>query len=298
MTNDAPPATLTIPLISGRVAGPLGIRHLPRLWYKLRLFAHGRLPEGYRHGDGGSDAEIIDTLGLDRGALLRFVARDEPDHQAFEAWIRANGAHVPPPNLAAFNAAFDTFEMPEPRRTEWTARFGCPNYTVATRLNELDDWDLVHAQLVAPGAPSTVVIPAISTSVTGPLGVMHLPRLWLKKLLAHVGRLPEGYRHGIGGFDQLLLEALGVDNDAFDEYLRVEQPGYLATESWVRERATSCTPGAMAEFNAYVSNHTVPEDRAAPRREKLGLDPSINSAILLNDTDDWYQLHEQLIAPR
>ena len=52
-------------------------------------------------------------------------------------------------------------------------------------------------------------VPLIGTAATGPLGVAHLPRLWLKMLLASQGKLVEGYRAGQGGFDGLLLEFLG-----------------------------------------------------------------------------------------
>ncbi len=295
MPNEAPPLTATIPLISGRVAGPLGIRHLPRLWLKFRLHAAGRLPEGYRHGDGGSDGELIDALGLDRNALLAFVA-EAPDHQAFETYVRSNAAATSSPELDAINAAAETSEMQEPRRSEWTARFGLPSYTVAARLNELDDWDLVHAQIVAPGAASTPLVPAISTSVYGPLGLMHLPRLWLKMLLHLYGRLPADYRFGSGGFDGLLLERIGVDHDALNAFLSVERPGYLATEAWMREHASALEPETIAAFNAHVDNVIVPEERAAPRRAKLGLDDSVKRGVALNDTDDWQQIHEQLIA--
>ena len=46
------------------------------------------------------------------------------------------------------------------------------------------------------------IVPVLSSSVMGPLGVKHLPRLWLKILLHACGRLPDGYRHGVGGFDE------------------------------------------------------------------------------------------------
>ena len=44
-------------------------------------------------------------------------------------------------------------------------------------------------------------VPMISTSTTGSLGVVHLPRLWLKMRLAAKDKLAEGYRAGEGGFD-------------------------------------------------------------------------------------------------
>ena len=94
------------------------------------------------------------------------------------------------------------------------------------------------------------IVPLISTSKTGPSGIMHLPRLWMKILLASKGRLAEGYRHGIGGFDERLLENFGVDRDAFIRYVESEQPDYLAAERWFTEHATAFSPQTVAASNA------------------------------------------------
>ena len=298
MPNDAPPVTATVPLISGRVRGPLGIAHLPRLWLKLRLHAVDRLPEGYRDGEGGFDGAVVERLGLDLTALRAFIANDAPDHQAFEAWVRHHATVIASSVVDEFNASIESNDMPEPRCSEWTERFALPSYTVAARLNELDDWDLVHGQIVAADAPRTLVVPAISTTVTGPLGVSHLPRLWLKKLLYAYGRLPSDYRHGSGGFDEMLLDALGIDDDAMDAFIGTARPGYLATEAWVRDHAATLTPATIAALNARLFDHVVPDDRAAPRRARFGLDDSIKRGVVLNDVDDWYQLHEELVASR
>ena len=56
-------------------------------------------------------------------------------------------------------------------------------------------------------------IPLISTRSVGPLGLVHLPRLWLKMRLSTKGKLAEDYRAGEGGFDGLLLDALGIAKD-------------------------------------------------------------------------------------
>jgi len=77
------------------------------------------------------------------------------------------------------------------------------------------------------------IYPLISSAAKGPLGVCHLPRLWLKILLFACGRLPEGYRHGEGGFDEFTTTNLGLDRDA--EHLgRVER---VAPELKRRARA-------------------------------------------------------------
>jgi len=41
------------------------------------------------------------------------------------------------------------------------------------------------------------IVPLISSGVAGPLGVLHLPRLWLKVSLECRGKLADGYP-GIG----------------------------------------------------------------------------------------------------
>ena len=57
-------------------------------------------------------------------------------------------------------------------------------------------------------------VPLISSGVAGPLGVLHLPRLWLKTSLEARGKLATGYP-GIGkGYDMMTISALGLNADA------------------------------------------------------------------------------------
>ena len=54
------------------------------------------------------------------------------------------------------------------------------------------------------------IVPLISSGVAGPLGVLHLPRLWLKVSLEQRGKLAAGYP-GIGkGYDQMVLDGIGL----------------------------------------------------------------------------------------
>ena len=50
------------------------------------------------------------------------------------------------------------------------------------------------------------MVPLISTRCTGPLGLVHLPRVWQKMLLASRDQLADGYRSGEGGFDGFVLD--------------------------------------------------------------------------------------------
>ena len=45
----------------------------------------------------------------------------------------------------------------------------------------------------------------ISSGVAGPLGVLHLPRFWLKTSLESRGKLAPGYPGGGKGYDQMVL---------------------------------------------------------------------------------------------
>jgi hypothetical protein len=140
-----------------------------------------------------------------------------------------------------------------------------------------------------------VIVPLISSSVTGPLGATHLPRLWLKILLHALGRLPEGYRHGQGGFDGMTLEGLGIDAGAFVAFIERERPSYLACEAWVREHATKLDAASIAAHNERILTRDKPVDAAAEARKYIGLpDDSITRSIPLNDLDDWTTLHAML----
>jgi hypothetical protein len=60
----------------------------------------------------------------------------------------------------------------------------------------------------------------IRSGVAGPLGVLHLPRLWQKVSLEEAGKLASGYP-GVGtGFDAMTLAALGLEEQATRDYIR------------------------------------------------------------------------------
>ena len=141
----------------------------------------------------------------------------------------------------------------------------------------------------------TAESPLISSSASGPLGVLHLPRLWLKILLHACDRLPEGYRHGEGGFDEKLFVNLGVNGKDFIDYIVREKPDYVTLERWVRTHATKLNAEAIAAHNAMVMNAALPEERATQRRAELGLsDASLTNAVELNDLEDWAGAHARL----
>ncbi|MEO6990443.1 MAG: DUF5069 domain-containing protein [Candidatus Baltobacteraceae bacterium] len=143
------------------------------------------------------------------------------------------------------------------------------------------------------------IVPTISSSVRGPLGACHLPRLWLKIVLHATGRLPEGYRHGSGGFDGMTIEGLGLDGDAFVAYVESERPTYLACEAWVRAHATRLDAASLEEHNRIILERVKTEEAAAEQLREIGagVPPGLRHAVSLNDLDDWTSLHRQVTAP-
>src|SRR5580704_6874643 len=94
MTDASPAAEAIVPLISSSVAGPLGAKHLPRLWFKVLLHATGRLADGYRHGQGGFDSMTFENLGIDPNLFIAYVERERPTYQGCEAWVRAHASRI------------------------------------------------------------------------------------------------------------------------------------------------------------------------------------------------------------
>jgi hypothetical protein len=136
------------------------------------------------------------------------------------------------------------------------------------------------------------VVPLISSATTGPLGLVHLPRLWLKLLLHALGRLPEGYRHGAGGFDEMVCTAIGLDPAALIAYIAKEKPGYLACEAWVKANASNLSPETIAATNAKLLELIMPDPRRSEWQERFGV--TFGTGYQLNQLDDWALIHAQL----
>ncbi|MDQ3623328.1 MAG: DUF5069 domain-containing protein, partial [Verrucomicrobiota bacterium] len=96
-------------------------------------------------------------------------------------------------------------------------------------------------------------VPLISSGVAGPLGVVHLPRLWQKVSLEARGKLASGYP-GIGkGFDTMVITALGLNPEAVQQFISDQRPTYPQFEAWVKKQ-----PGAkLDKANIDQSNAAV-----------------------------------------
>lgn len=147
----------------------------------------------------------------------------------------------------------------------------------------------------SPDSMSTFV-PLISSGVAGPLGVLHLPRLWLKVSLEAQGKLAPGYP-GVGkGFDAMTLGALGLDEQAVRDYIKSAKPSYPQFEAWVITNGRTVTPEAVAKHNAAVTGYHHDDATRQGILSASGLpDGSPKDAVNLNNLDDWYEFHQAVL---
>ena len=101
------------------------------------------------------------------------------------------------------------------------------------------------------------IVPLISSGVAGPLGVLHLPRLWLKLSLESVGKLAVGYPGAGKGYDQMVIDGIGLDRDAVIDYVKKSKPTYPQFEAWEARGegafeglAYLCGPGGGSPWGA------------------------------------------------
>jgi hypothetical protein len=138
------------------------------------------------------------------------------------------------------------------------------------------------------------VVPSVSSGTAGPLGVLHLPRLWLKLSLASVGALPEGYDECGSGFDAMTLSALGVDRQKTIDFVRQNKPTYMEFEEWVVANGKT-DKAAIERHNAAVRGYNHSDELAKKMRESSKIkDPSVKDAVSLNIVEDLDEIHHQL----
>ena len=141
-------------------------------------------------------------------------------------------------------------------------------------------------------------VPMISSGVAGPLGVLHLPRLWLKVSLESQGKLASGYP-GIGrGFDAMTCAALGLEEQAVKDYIKQEKPTYPEFEAWVKKNAKSLNRGAIEKHNAAVRGYNHDDETRKGVLGASGITDDASSpkdAVNLNNLDDWYEFHQVVL---
>src|SRR5688572_19017786 len=142
-------------------------------------------------------------------------------------------------------------------------------------------------------------VPCISSGVSGPLGVLHLPRLWLKVSLEARGKLAAGYPGAGKGYDQMVIDGLGLKREAVIDFIKQQRPTYPQFEAWIRkqpgvrldkasiDKLNAAITGYLHDDNTrkgILSANTLTDDGSAPR-----------DAVNLNNLDDWKEFHEAVL---
>jgi len=142
------------------------------------------------------------------------------------------------------------------------------------------------------------IVPLISSGVAGPLGVLHLPRLWLKTSLEARGKLAPGYPGAGKGYDQMVIDGLGLNRDAVLSYIKTSKPTYCEFEAWVKKNGTKVDKASIEKLNAAIKGY-IHDD--GTRKGILGANgladdaSACKDAVNLNNLDDWKEFHEAVL---
>ena len=139
-------------------------------------------------------------------------------------------------------------------------------------------------------------VPLISSGVAGPLGVVHLPRFWLKLSLEARGKLAPGYPGCGKGYDQMVVDGLGLNRDAVINFIKASRPTYPQLESWVKKQpGVKLDKASVEKLNASIRGY-IHDD--ATRKSILGASgiaddaTAPRDAVNLNNLDDWKEFYD------
>ncbi len=143
------------------------------------------------------------------------------------------------------------------------------------------------------------IVPLISSGVAGPLGVLHLPRLWLKLSLECGGKLAAGYPGAGQGYDQMVIDGLGLKRDAVIDFVKTNKPTYPQFEAWVKKNGTKVDKASIETLNSAIRGY-IHDDET--RKSILGANGlpddagACKDAVNLNNLDDWKEFHQAVLS--
>jgi hypothetical protein len=139
-------------------------------------------------------------------------------------------------------------------------------------------------------------VPTISSDTTGPLGVAHLPRFWQKVILSEKGLLPASYDFCGQGYDQMVLDGLGLDRAETLAFLKTV-PTYFAFEKWIlAKKGGKLDAQAVEKLNAAIRGYNHTDDVRKSILSAAGIEDKglFKDAVRLNNFDDWTEFHASL----
>jgi hypothetical protein len=140
-----------VPLVATIDFGPLGVRQLPRTWYKILLRAKGLLHPDYPDmTESGLDPRVLHALNLDIDATLNYIRTNLPSYLEFEGWVLEQcGGQIPSQAVDEWNDYLCNRIHNDAKRAEIRATVGCGDISSAVVLNHIEDWHLAHQWLLS-----------------------------------------------------------------------------------------------------------------------------------------------------
>jgi len=140
------------------------------------------------------------------------------------------------------------------------------------------------------------IVPLITSDASGPIGILHLPRLWTKLSLGAAGRLFPGYDLCGDGFDAMTLAAFGLDRATTIAFVNDNHPTYAQFEAYVIEKG-NVTPDTVKNHNDAIRGYNHSDDLGGKMRTASGIaDHTVGDAVRLNMVEDLDELRNQLFA--
>ncbi len=140
------------------------------------------------------------------------------------------------------------------------------------------------------------VVPLISSGVAGPLGVLHLPRLWLKTSLECRGKLAPGYPGCGKGYDQMVIDGLGLQREAVLDFIKSSRPTYPQFEAWVKKQpGAKLDKGSIDKLNSAIRGYIHDDETRKSVLSASGLPDDSHAcrdAVNLNNLDDWKEFYD------
>jgi hypothetical protein len=145
---------------------------------------------------------------------------------------------------------------------------------------------------------SDTYVPTISSGTAGPLGMLHLPRMWQKVSLESQGKLATGYP-GIGkGYDAMTCAALGLEEQAVKDFIKKNKPTYPEFEAWVKKNAKSLDHQSIEKHNAAVRGYNHDDETRKTILGSCGITDdtcTFKDAVNLNNLDDWQEFYQAVL---
>jgi hypothetical protein len=146
---------------------------------------------------------------------------------------------------------------------------------------------------------SNTYVPLISSGVAGPLGVLHLPRFWLKTSLEARGKLAAGYPGCGKGYDQMVLDALGLDRQKTLDFIKNNRPTYIQFENWIKQQpGVKLDKGTVDKLNGSIRGYLHDDATRKSVLSAAGLPDDATAqrdAVNLNNLDDWTEFHNAVL---